>query len=269
MDSTSVTVARVPDEEGVDLVVLGRVIRRYWISILVLTLAGFALAVAYVKLARPIYRAETTVAEARQTGMGGGGAGMGQLSSLASLAGVNLGATSAQSREAQAILKSRWLADQFVRRYDLVGKLLSGSRVPKTVWRAVSTFRKDVLSVDDDKRAGTTTVSVYWRDPTEAAAWANEYVALSNELIRNRAAEDARRNIHYLQEELKQTSAVEVQHALYNLVESETKTLMLAEGRAEYAFTVIDPAVPPEQRASPKTVIVVPVGLVTGLFAGM
>jgi uncharacterized protein involved in exopolysaccharide biosynthesis len=110
---------------------------------------------------------------------------------------------------------------------------------------------------------------MYWRDPKVAALWANNFVALGNEIIRNRAAADSRRNIGYLNEQLKQTSSVEVQHAMYNLIESQTKTLMLAEGRAEYAFSTIDPAVPPEVSASPKKSIVMLVGIAVGVFAGV
>jgi uncharacterized protein involved in exopolysaccharide biosynthesis len=47
------------------------------------------------------------------------------------------------------------------------------------------------------------------------------------------------------------------------------KTLMLANGRTEYAFTIIDPAVPSEIRKSPQRVIVVIVGLALGLLIGI
>jgi hypothetical protein len=39
---------------------------------------------------------------------------------------------------------------------------------------------------------------------------------------------------------------------LYNLIESETKTLMLANARVEYAFTVVDPAVVPGATCQPQ-----------------
>ena len=48
-----------------------------------------------------------------------------------------------------------------------------------------------------------------------------------------------------------------------------SKTLMLAEKRAEYAFSVIDPAVPPEVKSSPKKAIILSVAFAAGLFAGL
>jgi len=77
-------------------------------------------------------------------------------------------------------------------------------------------------------------------------------VALANERIRTRAIDQATRNIDFLNKQIPQTSVVEVQRSLYNLIENELKTLMVANARAEYAFTVIDPAVPPERKLSPK-----------------
>lgn len=267
MDSDSYA-ARSQDE-GIDLVVLWQVLKRYKILIALCTVIIGAGAAVFAFTATPMFRAEATISEVHDSNMGGAGSIAGQLGGLASLAGVALGPGSASSRDAQATMKSRRLAEQFITRYDLTEKLLAKSKRPPTLWRAVDRFRKEVLNVDEDRRNGVTMISMYWRDPREAALWANNFVALANEVIRNRAAADARRNIAYINEQLKQTTPVEVQHAMYNLVESETKTLMLAEGRAEYAFSTIDPAVPPELKSSPKITIIVLVGLVVGIFAGI
>lgn len=256
-------------DEGIDLVVIWKVLKRYRIFIASCTLVCTAAAVVFTLTATPMYRAEAAISEVHDSNLGGAGAIAGQLGGLASLAGVNLGAGSGPSKDAHAILKSRRLAEQFIERYNLTEELLAKSRIAPTLWNAVARFRKSVLEVDEDRRTGVTTISIYWRDPKEAALWANDFIALSNELIRNRAAADAQRNIEYLNQQLQQTGSVEVQHALSNLIESETKTLMLAKGRAEYAFSTIDPAVPPEVKASPKGSIVIPIGLVVGIFTGL
>ena len=86
-------------------------------------------------------------------------------------------------------------------------------------------------------------------------ALANGLVGLANELLRTRALEEAQRNIAYLNAQADRTNEVELRRAIFNLIESETKTLMLANGRTEYAFRVVDPAVPPEDpfRSAPHT----------------
>jgi uncharacterized protein involved in exopolysaccharide biosynthesis len=61
---------------------------------------------------------------------------------------------------------------------------------------------------------------------------------------------------------------VEVQQAIYRLMEAQTKKQMVASTREEYAFQTIDPAVPPQERASPKRALIVLTGLVLGLALG-
>jgi uncharacterized protein involved in exopolysaccharide biosynthesis len=257
-----------PPEEGIDLIVIWRVLKRYKGFIALCAVVCVLGAGIYAVRARPMFRAEATITETHDSNLQGNTPMSGQLDGIASLAGFALGAGGGQGRDAQAVLKSRRLVELFITRYGLKDRLLERANGQRTMWRAVAFFKKNVLDVDEDRKAGVTTISMYWSDPTEAAQWANDYIALSNEVIRNRAADDARRNIDYLTNQLKQTPSVEVQHALYNLVENETKTLMLA-GRADYAFWTIDPAVPPELKAAPKRTIIVLVGLVAGLFAGL
>jgi uncharacterized protein involved in exopolysaccharide biosynthesis len=74
---------------------------------------------------------------------------------------------------------------------------------------------------------------------------------MANERIRARAIDEANRNIKFLNEQIDKTRVVEVQRLIFSLIENETKTLMLANARTEYAFTVIDPAVPPERKIGP------------------
>jgi uncharacterized protein involved in exopolysaccharide biosynthesis len=256
-----------PPEEGIDLIVIWRVLKRYKGFIALCAVVCVLGAGIYAVTALPMFRAEATITEAHDSNLQGNTPMSGQLGGIASLAGFALGA-GGQGREAQAVLKSHRLAELFITRYGLKDRLLARSSGQRTMWRAVALFRKDVLNVDEDRKDGVTRIEMYWSNPTEAAQWANDYIALSNEVIRNHAADDARRNIDYLTNQLKQTPSVEVQHALYNLVENETKTLMLA-GRDDYAFWTIDPAVPPELKAAPKRTIIVLVGLVAGLFLGL
>jgi len=126
----------------------------------------------------------------------------------------------------------------------------------------VERFRKSVVALIDDKIKGTTTITMDWRDPAVAARWANDFVGLANELLRGRAIDESTRNLEFLNQQLAQTNVVEIQQAIYRLIEGETKSLMLAHGRVEYAFTIVDPAVPPEVRVSPRRALMVISGLV-------
>ena len=111
-------------------------------------------------------------------------------------------------------------------------------------------------------------MSIRWRDPKQAAAWANRYVALANDIMRNRALEESNRNIKFLGEKLSTTSVLEVQRVMYSLIENEAKNHMLASTRTEYAFSTIDPAVTPEERVWPRRSLMVATGAVIGLVLG-
>jgi uncharacterized protein involved in exopolysaccharide biosynthesis len=137
-----------------------------------------------------------------------------------------------------------------------------------TLWFAVKRFQETVVTIHDDPLKGLTTITMDWTDPATPAKWANDFVAMANGLIRTHALEDATRNVAYLNKQITQTNEVEIQRSLSNLIESETKKLMLANGRTEYAFRIVDPAVPPEVRHSPRRTLMVVSGTALGFLVG-
>jgi len=238
-----------------------------WRYKLLIGLIGFvaALAGVYVALTtRSIYRAEVVVTEVSNEGSGGAGWLASSLGGLASFAGLTT--HGGASQEAEAVLSSRYLTEQFISQHQLVNEIL-GKAEHQSLWLAVDRFKTRVLSITESKEKGTITVALQWTNPQLVAQWANDYVALANDIVRRRALDDSSRAIGYLKEQIKKTEVVEVQRALYGLVESETKTNMLANTRKEYAFTVVDPAVVPEQRVWPRrTLIVLSSGVLGGLL---
>jgi uncharacterized protein involved in exopolysaccharide biosynthesis len=244
-------------EEGLDLVALWRMAWESKYFILACSAVCALLAVWYALTATQIFRAETVVAEVRDNNLNGAGGLANQLGGLASLAGLNVSNGIDAGREAQAILQSRRMAEVFIQREGLLSELNKDSKKPLTLWRAVKGFREGVLKIREDKRTGLTTISIEWRDPVTAANWVNKFVADANEVLRTRALNDSTRNIEFLNKQIAKTNVVEVQRAMYNLIESETKTLMLANAKVEYAFTIVDPAVTPEIRVRPQRTFIV------------
>ncbi|HEY4365949.1 MAG TPA: Wzz/FepE/Etk N-terminal domain-containing protein [Steroidobacteraceae bacterium] len=252
----------------IDVVDLGRLVWRYRYLVGAIGAVFTIAAIVFALLMTPIYRGEVTVTDASASGIGGAGGMANQIGGLASIVGINLGAGNNASREAQALLKSRRLVEEFVRRHEPLPALFPKAKKAPTLWSAVKYFQDSVVLIREDKREGTTKVAIDWTDPQTAAAWANEFVALANELVRARAIEDSQRNIEYLSKQIDQTSVVEVRKSLYNLIENETKTLMLANSRTQFAFAVADPAVPPEERIRPRRSIIVIIALFAGVLIG-
>lgn len=253
---------------GIDLVMLTRIAwaRRY--LVISISLAFGVAATVLALTATPVFTAETVVSIVQNPGVSGASSIASQLGGLAGLAGLNIGNNSVDE-DAQAILESRHLIEEFVKRQDLVRQLKPVSGTPPTLWFTVKRMQDTVVSIREDKITNLTTVSVDWTDPTTAANWANGLVTLANDLMRTRAVEQSRRNIAFLNDQASRTSSVDVRQALFNMIVTETKNLMLASGRIDYAFRVVDPAVVPELRSRPRRGLMVLSGLVLGGFAGV
>jgi uncharacterized protein involved in exopolysaccharide biosynthesis len=256
------------DADQVDVIELVRVVWRYRYFIGIVAAACGLAAVALALTTTHIYRAEVVVTEVGEEDMGGLASLASQFGGLASMAGVRLEQGGA-ALEAQAVLRSHRLVEEFIRRNELLKELLPIAGDPPTVWFAVKGFQETVVSIVDDEDRGTTTVAIQWTDPKLAANWANNFVALANQIMRTRALEESSRNIKYLNDQISKTNVVEIQRVMYNLIENETKTHMLANGREEYAFRVVDPAVIPEQRIWPRRTLMVLTGGVLGVILGV
>jgi uncharacterized protein involved in exopolysaccharide biosynthesis len=212
--------------------------------------ASIGLAASY--LLRPRYEAEL-VALPRGSHRGALLNSLGgQLGELGALAGISA-ADGGERAEAIQMLQSQVLARRFIQGNSLTQVLFASAwdsgrerwRVanPPTLNDAALYFDRHVRDVSEDRRTGLVTVRITWTDPVRAAQWANEIVRLANEQLRNRAVVRAQGAIDYLKREAQANASVEVQQALYRLMEDQYKTLLLANVSEDYAFSVIDPAV--------------------------
>ena len=95
----------------------------------------------------------------------------------------------------------------------------------------------------------------------------SQLVKRIDDFARARDKTKSEQSIRYLEEKLSQTRLVDVEKVLYQMIEAQTKTLMLAEVNQDYAFQVIDEAVVPENRSKPnRKLIVVLATLVGGML---
>lgn len=262
------------------------VVRAKWWLPAVTTLAFLAAALAYDFLATPIYEADALLAPAAETqGAGALSSMAGELSGLASLAGLSLSSLSgnqAQTQIAIATLQSRALIEQYVKNNRLLPVLFANrwnskrkawksvtkSKQP-TLWDAGELFRKEIESVDYDRLSGLVTVTVKWKSAKLAASWANGLVELTDARLRKLAITETERNIEYLEKKQKVTKDVDVSMAISRLLEQELDQEMLAQGNRQYAFTVVDPAVPPGRPEWPPRVVLALGGGFVGFLLGV
>ncbi len=269
------------EEDEINLMDLWRVLVRYKATIIASIVMGTTIAVAAALLMTPVYRAEVVMAPVDEKKSGGLSALMGQFGGLAAMAGINIGGGGGKMEEAIAKLKSRSFTDAFIKDHKLMPVLFAdiwdeqGKRwlvdaeedIP-TLWDAYKKF-DDIRNVSTDKKTGIVTLSIEWQDPELAAQWANILVERINRQLQQEAIAEAKKSIAYLEQQLDQTSVIEMRQAIFRLIEAQTKQIMLANVRDEFAFKVIDQAVPPEERIKPKRKVMVVVGFMVGLMLGI
>jgi uncharacterized protein involved in exopolysaccharide biosynthesis len=258
------------------------VLARPWL--IVATAALFALlAAAITPLLPPTYRSEALVSVASDAEGGLKGISSGQIGSLASLAGIELGGD-AKKGEYVAHLRSKVTVRQLIREENLLPvlfrrrwdaeanawkKTLFHPRVP-SIDDGTRSFTEDILSVSEDRKSGLVTIAVEWSDPTLAAKWANRLVEIANTRLRESAIAENSRRTEFLQRELDKTSAVETRQVIYRLQEQTLNRIMVANTQPQYALRIIDPAEPPDLHHpdSPKMVRMVAAGVFAGALAG-
>jgi uncharacterized protein involved in exopolysaccharide biosynthesis len=212
---------------------------------------------------------------------GGLGAAVSQLGGLASLAGFSGGGNTLKV-EAVATLESEALTARYISQNNLLPilyvsqwdsargqwKSSDPNRIP-TLWKANRYFRSSVRNVVDNARTGLITMTITWRDPVQAATWANDLVAMTNQYLRDKAIHDAEKNIAFLNEQAKSNSVVSVQEAIANLTETQLKRVMYARSREQYALKVLDPATIPEKQSFPRPVLWTASAAIIGMFVAV
>ena len=274
-----------PQEPDLDFGLLSRFVFERWRLLAVCGLMGLLAGVAIAVLMQPVYRATTLLSPVTDSQMQPGlGSSLSNLGGLASLAGISV-ESGEEVDDHIAILRSREFGLEFITRNDLKKVLFSDDWDQKreewrageepTPWQAWDRFDRDVRRVEVDRATGHVSLSVDWSDPVVAAEWANGIASMVNERIRADAISEAERSLSYLNEQLKKAGVVELEAAIFRLVESQVNRIMLANVRPEFAFRVLDRALPPdpEDFVRPNRPLLlaggVALGVAIGLLGGM
>ncbi|MGK0525307.1 MAG: hypothetical protein ACI92N_002959 [Pseudomonadales bacterium] len=268
-----------------------------WLVMAITTLFA-AGGVAFALTKPDIYQASVLVAPANEEG---GVKGLsGQLGGLASLAGINLGGGgSNQTIIAKEVLQSRAFLINFIRRHQLAVPLKAvdgwnkekhqwqynrevynpetkewlkddkGDSFAPTDWDLVKAFKGNYLSLSESKDTGMLTISIKSLSPVAAKDWAGLLVADLNEHMRKEDVGTSEARIAYLEGKLRETSIAGMQQVFYQLIESETRTVMLANAQPEYVFKTVDPAVAPQEKSEPKRALIVMLAVMLGGMLGV
>ncbi|OBP15808.1 hypothetical protein A5320_08255 [Rheinheimera sp. SA_1] len=290
MDVKATAQNKIPLQIGFSEI-LGELWRLKWYVVIVMFFT--AAASVYFALQMPnIYRTTVVLAPATEKKAGLGGLGS-QLGGLASLAGVNLSASGGIDKTDLAIelLKSRRFLSQFITEYKLLipimaaknWDLTSGTfiydediydtknklwvraaippRKPEPSFEEAAVELSGLMDISKDKITGMVKVSIEHLSPELVQLWTQQLIIAVNNDIRQRDILEAQSSLKYLSEQLQDTKVAEIRNSLAQLIEEQTKTLMMANIREEYVLKVVDPAFLPEEKVKPRRSMVVLVSM--------
>lgn len=287
------------DDDEIDLRELFAALWQGKFTIVLTTVIAAIIAVSYALYLPNIYKAEVLLSPVSSDGGGMGGLAS-KFGGLASLAGVSLGGGSADKTTLGIeVLKSRQFFAQFSESNDVLVPLMAAKGwnssnntlvinneiydVASNTWvrkavpprqsqpsiqEAHQAFSK-LISVAQDKETGFVTLGIEHYSPYIAKAWVDALVQAINETIRKQDVAKAERSISYLQQQIATTQLAELQTGLFELIQSQTETIMLANASPEYLFQTIDPAVVPELKAKPKRALICVLGVMLGGMLGV
>ena len=257
---------------------LVRIIRESAKLIIGTALVFSMISIIYSFLLTPIYQVKLEMIPSEKAASSGtslsSSMGMG---GLASLAGITLPQTLDGTETSLAVMQSRVFLEDFLIDNQILRHLykddwddLSNTwkdAEPK-MWSAVNNF-KGLMRVKRDLNSGVISLSLEWEDPVMAASWLNELVISINSHLQKEVIEEGKESILYLQEQLQNTKLAKLENVIYQLIGEQTKEIMLANVNKDYGFKVLDPAVVPLERISPRRKVIVILGTILGLISGI
>lgn len=127
-------------------------------------------------------------------------------------------------------------------------------------------FKKEHLTLSEDKKSGFISLSVKHQSPFIAKEWAELIVNEVNSFYRQKDKLESEKAVSYLNEQISMTALSEIKQVLAQLLQEETKKLTLVEANEFYVFDYIDPPAVMELKSEPSRVLIC---ILSALLGGM
>ena len=264
---------------GIDFAGVRRLVVTHWMPLLGFCVLGAIVGLSLSFAFSRVYEADAVLVEANSSLSAAEGGGLGATAGLAALVGVPT-RTGGRLQEAIATLQSRALIEAYIDSNHLLPILFAsrwdGQRAlwrhswmggPPTAWDGYLKLKR-LLDVSENARTGLISVSLKWTSPELAQAWLTGLIATTNARLRAAAIDRCEGNIAFLNSKAQDTRAVELRSAFFNLIESEVKNEMVAQGSPDYAFRYVDPPAAPVRPVFPNRVIFLLLGSCCGVLLG-
>lgn len=293
--------AKQQADDEIDLRELWNVIWAGRIKIIAIT-AVFAIASVIYALSLPnMYKSQLLLAPAQTDNKGGLGALAAQYGGLASIAGIDLnGGDDGRIEQAVQLLKSWPFLDDFVRKYNIKPQVMAVEYwnkktnnlvydpdiydIENNIWTrdvnvekgetpeptSYETYEEisELISITVNEKTGLLTIAVEHYSANVAYEWVELLKQEINSFYQQQDMLEAQKNINYLKAKIAETNITEMQSVFYNMIESQTQTLMLAEVSDQYLVKTVVPAKVAEEKSKPKRALICVLGLMLGTMLG-
>lgn len=255
---------------------------------IVVATAFFALFSIIYAISLPnIYISTALVKPAESTDSGIGGV-MNQYVGLAGLAGISIPGSSSGSDSQLAInlLQSKGFLGSFIKNRAILPDLMAAesweAKTGQTIYdsslydssidqwvRSYSYPQKQIpslleahevfmehISISQDKKTQYITISIEHLSPLVAQSWVSWLIEDVNLTIADMRKSESKDSINYLQQQISSTPYKELKTMFYEIIQEQTKLMMLANVRKEYALITIDAALIPEVKSKPRRSVI-------------
>jgi uncharacterized protein involved in exopolysaccharide biosynthesis len=257
----------------------------------------FAIVSVFYALSLPnMYKATIVLAPAQTASKSGMGSLASQYGGLAAMAGINLGDDTSRIDQAVELMKSWPFLENFVIKYNVKPEIMAvegwskktneliydfdiynpetkmwtldvdeGEDPEPSSWKTYKELSK-MLTVLNDKTTGMLEITVEHYSPQIAYEWVLLLKQQINSFYQQQDILESQKNIDYLKAKIAQTNITEMQSVFYNMIESQTKTLMLAEVSDQYLIKTVVPAKRAEEKSRPFRSLLIILATFTGII---
>lgn len=146
---------------------------------------------------------------------------------------------------------------------------LEGLSENEKVWEGIRLLKEDILTVKEQKKENTISISARYKDPAIAQRIAGTALTELTDHMTAEAKRVAGANMRHLETQVVNAADPFVRQKIYSLIAQQIETAMMAEAKENFAFKVIDPPRVPDKKVKPKRALMVVLAFVVSLFLGI
>lgn len=278
----------INSDDEINIIVLFQALWQGKWLIIALT-SFFSIAAVLFSLYLPdIYESEALLSP---VGIEGRSSSAGNISGLASLAGINL-SSQPSGNSAKALQKVKTLSffqDNILPNIHLPNLMAMKSWNPDTntivyksdynqdtkTWDEIPSAQesydefKDLMKFSQDYDSGFVTISIKHKSPHVAKEWVELIVNQLNYFFRINDKKEAQLSMDFLHVQMAQTSYTEIKQVIAQLLQNKMQQLTLIEANEFYVFSYLDPPEVMEERDEPNRASISILGFIFGGMLGV